>query len=109
MKKNPLDTLNPGQIITITEGYYHNGYGVFKVLKPITNDVLFTLCEVILSDIRKEMISEYGEEYSVLCDEITEAIPRKLIELGYIELINTVELHLGDGIIAPVIYGEYEA
>ena len=103
-KELPLETLIPGKIITITEGFYHNALGVYKVLKSVTHEVIIEAAGFARDKIDQETMEELGEFYPATMEEISEALPGVLVKLGYLEKINAVELHLGDGKIEPVIF-----
>ena len=98
---NDMKTLNPGQIITITEGFYHNALGVYKVLKPITKDVIDSTAQEIIKEIQDKDFEAAGEIWEVYPDECLEHMPGHLVILGYIEKIDAFELFLGDSKINP--------
>lgn len=98
---NDMKTLNPGQIITITEGFYRNALGVYKVLKPITRDVIDSTAQEIIKEIQDKDFEAAGEIWEVCPDEYLEHMPGHLVVLGYIEKVDAVELFLGDREIYP--------
>ena len=101
---NELEKLNPGQIITITEGFYRNALGVYKVLEPITKDVIDYIAQKIIKEIQKQDFEATGEVWEVFPNEHLEHMPGHLVVLGYIEKLDSVELFLGDSEIYPEIF-----
>ncbi|QHJ84051.1 MAG: hypothetical protein [Caudoviricetes sp.] len=98
---NDMKTLNPGQIITITEGFYRNALGVYKVLKPITKDVIYNAHKGVVAKIQQEDLDACGEIMEVHPDEYMDRILAQLIVMGYLEKIDAVEIFLGDSEINP--------
>ena len=98
---NELEKLNPGQIITITEGFYHNTLGAYKVLKPITKKVINDAHKGVVAKIQQEDLYACGEIMEVHPDEYMDRIPAQLIVMGYLEKVDAVELFLGDSEINP--------
>lgn len=101
---NKLEELNPGQIITITEGFYRNALGAYKVLKPITKKVIYNAHKGVVAKIQQEDLYACGEIMEVHPDEYMDRIPAQLIAMGYIENVDAVELFLGDSEINPEIF-----